>query len=142
MRSGWRIVAEENWHTAYRGVRRIGDKGTGSRRRFVFSLSPRGTSGEGRGEGKALKTLLENDLVFRPPLPDPPLREHRLRRGDESRRSGLAKARRTVLPLLGERAGVRGKKRSANQHACELPMKSTTLREGTQRSRPGKAQSP
>jgi hypothetical protein len=34
----------------YRGVRRIGDKGTGSRRRFVFSLSPRGTSGERAGE--------------------------------------------------------------------------------------------
>ncbi len=35
---------------AYRGVRRIGDKSTGSRRRFVFSLSQRGTSGERAGE--------------------------------------------------------------------------------------------
>ncbi len=34
-------------------------------------------------------------------------REHCIPRGDESRRSELAKARRTILPLLGERAGVR-----------------------------------
>ena len=49
-------------------------------------------------------------------------REHRIPRCDESRRTGLSKAQPTVLPLLGERAGVRGKKRSANQRACELPM--------------------
>src|SRR5712692_3855843 len=34
-------------------------------------------------------------------------REHRTPRCDESRRTGLSKAQRTVLPLLGERAGVR-----------------------------------
>src|SRR5712664_3873361 len=54
-------------------------------------------------------------------------REHRTPRCDESRCSGLAKARRTILPLLGERVGVRGKKSSANQRACELPMHSTGL---------------
>jgi hypothetical protein len=36
-------------------------------------------------------------------------RENRIPRCDESRRAGLAKARRAILPLLGERAGVRGK---------------------------------
>ena len=40
------------------------------------------------------------------------------------------------------RAGVRGKKRSANQRACELPRKSTTLSEGNQSYMPGKAPSP
>jgi hypothetical protein len=62
----------------YGGVRSISYKGTGNRRRFVFSLSPRGTIGEGRGEGKALKKLPENDLVFPwhpSPLPSPLRRE-------------------------------------------------------------------
>ena len=61
-------------------------------------------------------------------------REHRIPHCDESRRPGLAKARRTILPLLGERAGVRGKIRSANQRAGELPMEPTTLSEGKQSS--------
>src|SRR2546422_2986915 len=45
-------------------------------------------------------------------------REHRIPRGDESTRSGLAKAQRTVLPRLGERAGVRGKR--SEEHTSEL----------------------
>src|SRR6266568_4837895 len=69
-------------------------------------------------------------------------REQRIPRSDESRRSGLAKALRAVLPLLGERAGVRGKKRCAHQRACELPMKSATRSEGTQSSTAGKATCP
>jgi hypothetical protein len=44
---------------AYRGVRKIGDIGTGNRRRSVFPLS---RARNKRGEGKALKTLPENDL--------------------------------------------------------------------------------
>src|SRR2546427_247905 len=66
-------------------------------------------------------------------------RKHRIWRCDESRRSGFAKAQRTVLPLLGERAGVRGKRRSANQRAGELPMESTTLSERKQSSTPANA---
>jgi len=68
------------------------------------------------------------------------LREHRIPHCDGSKRSGLARARRAILPLLGERAGVRGKKRFANQRACEPPMKS--MSEGKQSSTPGKATSP
>ena len=68
-------------------------------------------------------------------------REHRTPRCDESRRSGLAKAQRTVLPLLGERAGVRGKKPSATQRSGELPMESATLSEGKQSPTPGEAPS-
>src|SRR6266581_1546905 len=63
-------------------------------------------------------------------------------RCDKSRRSVLSKAQRTVLPLLGERAGVRGKGRSANQRAGELPLVSTTLSEGKQSSTPAKAPRP
>ena len=37
---------------------------------------------------------------------------------------------------------MRGKKPSANQRACELPMKSAALSEGKQSSTPGKATSP
>jgi hypothetical protein len=46
----------------------MGDKGWGGG--GASSSPPRGTSGKRAGEGKALKTLFENDLVFRP-LPDP-----------------------------------------------------------------------
>src|SRR6266852_4155926 len=53
-----------------------------------------------------------------------------------SRRRGVR------FSLFGERAGVRGKKRSANQRACELPRKSTTVSEGNQSYMPGKAPSP
>ncbi len=38
---------------------------------------------------------------------------------DESRRSGLAKARRTILPLPQGEGGVRGKERSKHQCACD-----------------------
>src|SRR6266704_154983 len=68
--------------------------------------------------------------------------EHPIPHRDESRRCRLSKAQRTVLPLLGERAGVKGKTRSAIQRACELPMKSTARSKGKQSSTPGKATSP
>src|SRR5260221_3624426 len=45
--------------SGYSAVRSIGDKGTGSSRRCVFSLSLRGTSGERVGErGNPIKTRL------------------------------------------------------------------------------------
>src|SRR3989441_12401970 len=51
----------------------------------LLPLPARNERGEGRGEGKALKALPENDLVFRPPLPypahEPPARS---RRGNEA----------------------------------------------------------
>src|SRR6266568_9692186 len=56
--------------------------------------------------------------------------------------SETCQARQAVLPLLGERAGVRGKRHSASQRACELPMNSTTLSEGIQSTTPGKAPTP
>ena len=62
----------------------MGDKATGSRRRFFFSRSPRGTSGEGRAEGKALKTLVENELVF-PGHPSPSLSRNTASRAATSR---------------------------------------------------------
>src|SRR6266852_2175973 len=83
--------------------------------------------------------------IFAPVAPPQPSRgekEHRFPRGDEPRGSGLAKARRAILPLLGERAGVRGKKRSSNQRAFELPMDLATLSEGKQSPAPSKAPSP
>src|SRR6266849_9877493 len=90
------------------------------------SPSPREErTGGGPGRGKPRKHCLKAISYFAPLSLS--RREHRIPRGDESRRSGLATVQRTVLPLLGERAGVRGKKRPANQRACELPMKPTTL---------------
>src|SRR5258708_38507220 len=77
-----------------------------------------------------------------PPQPARRGREHRTPRGDEPRSSGLARAGRAILPLLGERAGVRGKKRSSNQRAFELPMNLATLSEGKQSPAPSKAPSP
>src|SRR5713101_9986027 len=70
-------------------------------------------------------------------------REHRIPRGDKSRRSGLAKARRATLPLPKGEGGVRGKARSKHQCACDRapfdhrqalrPMWTPTLTEGAGR---------
>src|SRR5712692_11216738 len=45
-------------------------------------------------------------------------------------------------PSPGGEGGVRGKERSANQRAGELPMNSTTLSEGKQSPTPAKAPRP